>query len=531
MGQSRNALWVTIFLLVLTIWAAPARSDGKFFVASADESGAGSTIPAQRAIIAWEPPFQTLAIDTAFVGDGNHFAWLVPLPSEPDITPVTRGMFDSVAALTAPRLSQTRENPASQTRAVTIMLLALFGMAARGRARDIVLVVALCVLLPVFMLPAIGKAKSSPSVAGAVVDVLGRSSAGVYDTVTLRADRAEDLLAWLADEGFFAGEGVRPVVQDYLDRGWVFAAAKVRSDATGGQHQAHPLCFRFRADAPVYPMALTAVDNTDIRLDLFVFADGSARTDRLERRCSLPTVLETGMTPDRARAGVRDDSDRVRVVHEGLSTVTSGLPNLTRLSGTLAPHAQRADIVIEVTPFRRYDPEFAMPGRGFDRGVSVVLWTGAVLLPVILLARVLGRIPRDRAWRLAGWVLPVALLAGVAGASMVRVYDGPIRSGHRPSWLLSSLETMGHMTFIEADKAGVSDEDGLRAIAAEQRRLLYDSEAVPAFGEGDGPLSTGIKHEPGVGWWFIWRDLAGGEHRVGPYPSAEASGMGPPEAD
>lgn len=87
MGKSRNAPWVTIFLLVLTIWAAPARSDGKFFVASADESGAGPTIPAQRAIIAWEPPFQTLAIDTAFVGDGNHFAWLVPLPSEPDITP------------------------------------------------------------------------------------------------------------------------------------------------------------------------------------------------------------------------------------------------------------------------------------------------------------------------------------------------------------------------------------------------------------------------------------------------------------
>lgn len=504
----------------------PAWADGKFFVTTAVETGIGSTIPAQRAVISWDPPYQTLAIDTAFVGPGDHFVWLVPLPSEPEITPATRGVFDSAAALTAPRMARTRENPSGQMLAVTIMLLTVFGLAARRRAGDIIIVLAICVLLLGLMLPAIGKSKSASEPSPAV-DVLGRSAAGVYDTATLRAEKADDLLAWLAAEGFTAPEGVRPVVQNYLDRGWVFAAAKVRSDARGGgggggEHQAHPLCFRFRADAPVYPMALTAVDNTEIRLDLFVFADGSARADGLERRCSLPVAHEQGLQPDLERAGTRDRADRVRIAHEGLAAVGAGLPHLTRLRGTLAPRAQHEDILIEVTPFSRFDPEYAMPSQRFDLGVSVALWTGAVLLPVVLLTRMLGRIDRERAWRLCGWALPVALLAGVAGAYTVRVYDGPVRSGHPSSFLLDAVEAIAQMAFVEAEKTGVGDAEGLRAIGWEQHGHASLDDGIPAFGEGDGPLSTGLKHEPGVGWWFIWRDLAGGEHRVGPHPGAGA---------
>lgn len=529
MGGTGKTPWAGLILLTLCLFAAPARADGKFFVAVADEggTGGGATIPAQRAVIAWDPPYQTLAIDTAFVGDGDRFAWLVPLPSEPEITPATRGLFDSAAALTAPRITRASQDPSGQMLAVMLILMALFGMAARSRAGDVIMVVLICLLLTMFMLTTVGKAKSSASVSAPTVDVLGRSAAGVYDTATLRADRADDLLAWLAAEGFSAPEGVYPVVQDYLDRGWVFAAAKVRSDAPAGEHQAHPLCFRFRADAPVYPMALTAVDNTDIRLDLFVFADGSAGTDRLERRCSLPVAHEQGVPPERERVGTRDGEDRVRIAHEGLAAAGAGLPHLTRLSGTLAPRAQRADIVIEITPFRAFDPLYAMPGQGFNRGVSVALWTGAVLLPGILLARMLGRLDRERALRLGGWVLPVALLAGVAGVFTVRVYDGPIRSASPPFYLLRAVEAIAHMTFIEAEEAGVGDADGLRAIALKQHGHAHLDDEIPPFGEGNGPLSTGLEYEPGVGWWFIWRDLAGGAHRIGPHT---VGGSPPPGA-
>lgn len=518
------AVW-TLAIATLALPAAPAHADGKFFPLIAEPTA--PTIPAQRAIIGWDPPYQTLAIDTAFVGNGDQFAWLVPLPSEPEITPATRGMFDSVAALTAPRITRASRALPGQTLAVLFIIMAICGLAVRSRARDVVrdviVVVLVCLLLAVVLFPAIGKSKRSESVPSPAVDVLNRSSAGVYDTVTLSAEHADDLIVWLNDEGFSAPEGVRSVVQDYLDRGWVFAAAKVRSDTPAGEHQPHPLSFRFQADSPVYPMALTGVENTDIYLDLFVFANGSASTDLLDQKCSLTAAHGFDQPADRELAGARDDSDRVRIVHEGLAAIAGGLPNLTRLSGTLAPQAQRADITIEMKPFRRSDPLYALPGQGFERGVSVALWAGAVLLPAVLLVRMLGGIDRKGAWRWSIWVLPVALLAGVAGAFTVRVYEGPTRSGSPSNLLRHGLEAMAVMTLVEAEHAGVHDAVGLRAIAEQQHKATDLDGQIPPFDQGDGPLSTRLVHEPGVGWWFIWRDLAGGAHRVGPHPSEESA--------
>ncbi|MET0098942.1 DUF2330 domain-containing protein, partial [Limnospira platensis] len=93
----------------------------------------------------------------------------------------------------------------------------------------------------VLMVPAIGTVRSSASSPG--VEIRSRTTAGVYDTAVLRAERADELLAWLDREGFAAPDGVEPVMQSYLDRGWVFAAAKVRSDAPGGEQRAHPLTY------------------------------------------------------------------------------------------------------------------------------------------------------------------------------------------------------------------------------------------------------------------------------------------------
>jgi hypothetical protein len=521
MGYAPKALWVYLIVVALVACTARVQADGKFFGVVAAEGNGDPTIPAQRAVIAWDPPYQTLAIDTAFVGVGDRFAWLVPLPSEPEIRPATRGMFDSVAALTAPRITPASQTLPGQMLAVMLIITVIIGLLARSRSRDIVIVVLLCLLLPVVLVPAMGKSKRSVSDPFPAVEVLNRASAGVYDTATLSAEHADELIAWLNAEGFATPEGVRSVVQQYLDRGWVFAAAKVRADTTAGEHQPHPLCFRFQSESPVYPMELTGVGNSDIRLDLFVFADGSASTSLLEQRCSLPTTPGIEQPPDRDRVATRDGSDRVRIAHEGLAAVAGGLPHLTRLGGTLPPEDQRSDIMIQVAPFRLHDTQYVMPGQRVERGISVALWGGAVLLMGVLSARVFGFVSRDRALWLSGSMLLLALMAGVAGSSSVREYGGPVRTGHPSGYLVRGVEAIAEMTFIEAEDAGVHDAVGLRAIAEQQHEMAYLDGEIPPFGEGDGPLSTRLEHEPSVGWWFVWRDLAGGAHRVGPYPDAE----------
>jgi hypothetical protein len=249
MGYAPKALWVYLIVVALVACTARVQADGKFFGVVAAEGNGDPTIPAQRAVIAWDPPYQTLAIDTAFVGVGDRFAWLVPLPSEPEIRPATRGMFDSVAALTAPRITPASQTLPGQMLAVMLIITVIIGLLARSRSRDIVIVVLLCLLLPVVLVPAMGKSKRSVSDPFPAVEVLNRASAGVYDTATLSAEHADELIAWLNAEGFATPEGVRSVVQQYLDRGWVFAAAKVRADTTAGEHQPHPLCFRFQSES------------------------------------------------------------------------------------------------------------------------------------------------------------------------------------------------------------------------------------------------------------------------------------------
>ena len=59
-------------------------------------------MPDQRALLAWHEGVQTLVIESAFVGEGTDFAWVVPLPTKPEVESATRGTLASAAALMQP---------------------------------------------------------------------------------------------------------------------------------------------------------------------------------------------------------------------------------------------------------------------------------------------------------------------------------------------------------------------------------------------------------------------------------------------
>ena len=85
-------------LLAVLLLCSVAVADGKFF----GKAAAVVDIPDQSALLVWEEGRETLVISSAFVGEGSEFAWLVPLPSPPEIEPSTRGLFPTLRALTAP---------------------------------------------------------------------------------------------------------------------------------------------------------------------------------------------------------------------------------------------------------------------------------------------------------------------------------------------------------------------------------------------------------------------------------------------
>ena len=61
-------------------------------------------IPNQQALIHFSNGVERLVIETSFLGEGTNFAWVVPLPSVPEVKPVSESFFSGLQQAFQPRL-------------------------------------------------------------------------------------------------------------------------------------------------------------------------------------------------------------------------------------------------------------------------------------------------------------------------------------------------------------------------------------------------------------------------------------------
>ncbi|MCR9217915.1 MAG: DUF2330 domain-containing protein [bacterium] len=511
------AFLLAAMLSVLAIGAPDAHADGKVFLSIAsDPSGSASaTMPRQRAIIAFKDGEQRMAIDTSFVGPGEEFAWLVPLPSEPEILPATEGMFDTAAMITGPRVTGRGAPLGAIAPGVLIGAIVLIAIWFRARRVAALFTILLTLTVVYFWLPALGGSMGSPM---SKVDVLQQQTVGVYDTAVLGGTRSDDVVTWLSDNGIAVPDGANGVIQDYLDRGWVFAAAKLRGQAEPtAERRAHPLQFRFTTERPVYPMALTAVGNESIALELFVFADGTASANGLEALTSFGVQADL-REPDERNAGSLLRSRPVTIAHPGLVAMASELSAVTRLAGSLSARDQQQDIPISIQSKIEIDPLFNTPEARSARalGGAATLWIvcGVVWL---LLASVSGRnsgqplLPGDSSrllWTVA--VLAPGVLVGAVMYKSTPVYRGEIGRGASMLNDEKSLEIISHIVrqeLVQSSRPSRTEVlDVVEAVLADEDR---------DFATGDSPLHYRIEfNEDETEARFIWHDLIGAEHRV-----------------
>ena len=138
------ALMLAVMFMCIAFATPSVKADGKVFLSIATDTSSGSTMPRQRAIIAFKDGEQRLAIDTAFTGAGEEFAWLVPLPSEPEILPATKGMFDTAAMVTAPRV--THQGPPFELTIAGLLIFLSITIALLATTKRLVALIG--VLLP-----------------------------------------------------------------------------------------------------------------------------------------------------------------------------------------------------------------------------------------------------------------------------------------------------------------------------------------------------------------------------------------------
>jgi hypothetical protein len=366
----------TLFLVLLVLLAGgvPALADGKFY----GSEEIVPEIPYQRALLLFDGEQETLVLqskyDTADSATADSLGWVVPVPSVPELASMDA---DLAASLFAELYARTRLQPGVNRSSYLLLLaitfvppiasiltllacwLSLFVPRMRfvQRHRKGLIIGAFLALLPsacgclgLWMFPFSAWNAFPPP-----VEVIEAEQVGVYDVQVVKVNDAGDLIEWLDQNRFRFDEEDTQAFDQYLQRGWCFVAARIDPSSRTGEQAASgglaaPLIMRFQAQAPVYPLALTATSGHETRVLLYVLSDGKWQNDG---RLALHYAGRTRL-PQR-----EDLLDSVEP--EGFfSRADLALPYLCRFGGRLTPEEMREDLV-----FTRAEDNKPYPKRIF----------------------------------------------------------------------------------------------------------------------------------------------------------------------
>ena len=180
-----------------------------------------------EALLRWDGSTEELLVSVDFQTADSAFGWLMPLPAAPEIVEGNLAPIERAFRISEP---------------------------------------------PIEVDDADGEGSGAPPAVGGApgVDVLGRDTVGGLRFVTLGAKGAADAARWMKKHGFAFQDRQEPVLQDYLDKGWVVVAARV---APGGEPAASlvPVSFEFAASEPAYPLAMAGAGHSELGLEMTLF--------------------------------------------------------------------------------------------------------------------------------------------------------------------------------------------------------------------------------------------------------------------
>lgn len=505
MSPSRFTFWAVICLLIA---GTSCLADGKVF-----GPGVGKIpIPDQDAMIVWNGGVETLAIETRFVSSGRDFAWVVPLPAKPEISPGSAGMFPTLRALCAPDVVRSTTPFFPLFTAITIFLLIAMVVTAGSAKRFAIAMALLVPLTCLVLMPSLGRVRGGGE-PGPAVEILDRGIIGSYEVTTVASTDPSALAAWLKDNGFTIAPGAQPVIADYVKAGWVFSAAKLRRDQdTTKPSTPHPLVFKFKTDQPVYPLRLTAVENGPLKVDLYVFGPGRAAADGFDvKRCAAAELSDA----DPYHYHVRR-KDRIDISHDGLGALLVEGLTLTRLSGTLSPEQMGADAQIRFSSAGAYQEEFYLSSTAI--GLSLNVGTGVLLGCVFIIATATRSASRgrDRAFRAVLVAIGVSCVSGGVSYALTPIVP-EAKSTRDARWQELRLRQLAEGLMMEVSKLrgakGALTLDWARSTARGVWVDLWRGED-PFPQEGDGPGCFSLKMTPEGELEARWYEAFGQMHKI-----------------
>jgi len=210
-----------ITFMLLDTWQVSG--DGCFL----GSKGADLEEPSQKAVIYFQKGRETLLLQVKYEGTAKDFAWIVPLPSKPEIKAI-----------------KTEDSPFSELSYYTQVRV----------PRD----------------PTSYFLYDDYS-----VKIIERKSVGVFDITVLNASNPETLAVWLRKNGYSLPDNIFPILNHYVKKKWIYIAMRINLDKITEEIEKklnkgtlQPIRFIFKTPKAVYPLRISSINEgkTDVLL-------------------------------------------------------------------------------------------------------------------------------------------------------------------------------------------------------------------------------------------------------------------------
>jgi hypothetical protein len=280
---------------------------------------------AERIIFTVDAGTISAYVQINYTGNAPDFAWVVPVPSVPEVDVAEMSSFNELQTATD----------------------------------------------PVFMLPPVpnclmDRMPVMESAAGGGVTVFSSGEAGpyAYDVVGAEAGNADALIAWLNENKYRITPEMEPLVHVYVDEGMVFLAMKLRPDQ--GVQDIQPVKMTYQSQRPMIPLRLTAVAaNPNMGVYTWIFGRAQAEPQNYAKLevsdndlsagsfgSGTDYLQQVGLGIDRyeGKAFITEyaqPTSQLNVTDPLLRELRQRYPYVTRLYGQISPEEMTVDPVFD----------------------------------------------------------------------------------------------------------------------------------------------------------------------------------------
>ena len=347
--QTNTATWLCtsmkVLLLMGLVFCTPATllGDGGVYPSIIAEPS-DILIPAQQAAIVFDGAKETLILQIQFKGEGESFAWLVPVPSRPEVDAANPGFFSFLESISQPKVVTSGFPVLSGILAV--LLLLSFPFLASRRSVLFWAKALAAIIFGAFVLSVLWTnsgpmgSRGIDHVAVPGVMVHEAETVGPYDIAVLSSDDPHALALWFKKNEYFFPEEAAIVIREYVLENWYFVVCRLSSNQVNQvpEWQITPLELTFATHEVIYPLRLTSSGFGDSHVLLYTLGRSFFRANgfRVEDARKIAPYLREVMKK-----------------RSGMDLGKFGDLYLTKLHGRLSPAQMKMDAVL--TPDARQE--------------------------------------------------------------------------------------------------------------------------------------------------------------------------------